>query len=47
MSENIAKEIFAGKTDVFLSHFEETLTWMLGLIAIEKARRKHEAAEEK
>ena len=47
MSENIAKEIFEGKTDVFLSHFEEILTWMLGLIALEKARRRHEATKEK
>jgi len=45
MSEEIAKRIFEGKTDVFLSHFEETLTWVLGLVTIEKARRKHEQAE--
>ena len=45
MSKDLAKEIFEGKTDVFLSHFEEILTWMLGLVTIEKARRKHEVAE--
>jgi len=45
MSEEIAKSVFEGKTDVFLSHFEETLTWVLGLVTIEKARRKRQAAE--